>query len=66
MLLASKNTDSHTSLVTNHPLVQKMLADNISAPAILNGHSTVAVVATAAATEKKYFFYSLMISKFLI
>ncbi|KAM3719608.1 SWI/SNF nucleosome remodeling complex component [Dirofilaria immitis] len=50
---SATNADSHTSLVANHPLVQKMLTDNTNAPTILNGHTTVTVVATAAATEKK-------------
>ncbi|EFO27606.2 hypothetical protein LOAG_00875 [Loa loa] len=50
---ASTNTDSHTSLVANHPLVQKMLTDNVNAPPILNGHTTVTVVATTPAIDKK-------------
>ncbi|VIO93122.1 ARID/BRIGHT DNA binding domain containing protein [Brugia malayi] len=52
-LTVSTNTDSHASLVANHPLVQKMLTDNANSPAILNGHTTVTVVATAAAIDKK-------------
>ncbi|VBB27790.1 unnamed protein product [Acanthocheilonema viteae] len=52
-LVASTNTDSHTSLVANHPLVQKMLTDNANAPAILNGHTTVTVVAAAPTVDKK-------------
>nr|CDP91774.1 BMA-SWSN-7 [Brugia malayi] len=59
-LAVSTNTDSHASLVANHPLVQKMLTDNANSPAILNGHTTVTVVATAAAIDKKYSFLRLM------
>ncbi|VDM95299.1 unnamed protein product [Thelazia callipaeda] len=44
--LASTNTCAHTSLVANHPLVQKMLADNMNTPTILNGHA-IALVASA-------------------
>ncbi|VDK67251.1 unnamed protein product [Onchocerca ochengi] len=51
--LTATNADSHTSLVANHPLIQKMLTDSSNSPAILNGHTTVTVVATAAATDKK-------------
>ncbi|VDK74461.1 unnamed protein product [Litomosoides sigmodontis] len=47
-LIASASADSHTSLVANHPLVQKMLTDNANSSAILNGHTTAGRVAAEA------------------